>query len=93
MQGLQGPSPVDQVQGQPVQQLVIAGTGDCRHSEIVGIGNQPDAEVPLPDAVGNHPGGQGMVAASQPPGEFQPAALLVIEFRLIPAGQDDGESP
>ena len=68
--GLDAPSSLDELGGQPVQQFGM-GRGGPQLAEVAGRGHQAPAEVMLPDAVHHHPGRQGMIGLSQPPGQGQ----------------------
>ena len=50
---------------QPVEQLGVR-RALAEHAEVVGRADEPLAEVPAPDAVDHHPGGQRVVRVGQP---------------------------
>ena len=50
-------------------------------TEVVGGADQPGTEQPVPDAIGHDPGGQRVVAAGQPAGQFTTAAFVGREER------------
>ena len=68
VQGLETPTAVHELAGQPVQQLGM-GWPRSGASEVAGRAHQPHAEVMLPDAVHHDPGGQRMVGLGQPLGQ------------------------
>ena len=62
----------DEVGGEAVEQVGVRGPFAV-DAEVVGGGDQPDAEVPLPDPVDDDPGPQGILRVGEPPGEVRPA--------------------
>ena len=74
MQSFDRPVLANQFGGQPVEQF---GGYRCGPElpEIVRGFNQPDPEVPLPDAVDDHPAGERVSGIGDPPGQLQPAAF------------------
>ena len=65
MHGFHRPSGFDEPAGQPVEQFRMIG-GLAEPAEIVGRADDPFAEMPEPDPVHHHPGGQRMIGARQP---------------------------
>ena len=65
LQVLQAPTVLDQVAGQPIQQLRMRRLGAVL-AEIVGRVDQPHSELMLPHAIDNHPGGQRVVRSGDP---------------------------
>ncbi len=60
--------------------------------EVIGRADQAFAEVPEPEAIDHHPGGQGVVAPGQPCRQFEPAAPARFERWLVFTGQDPGKA-
>src|SRR6266851_1069380 len=65
MQRLHLPAALDELYGQPVEQLGMRGSG-TEMAEVVGCGDDALAEVALPDAVDENAGRQRMIRARQP---------------------------
>ena len=73
-----------------VEQLGVGGR-PAPGAEVVGRGDQPPAEVVLPDPVDHDPGGQGVRRVDQPAGQLQPAALLGRDALGQPLAAEDLE--
>ncbi len=92
MHGLNAPAAADQLIGQPVEQLGMAGTG-AHVAEIVGSSDDAASEVIIPEAVGHHPGGEGVLGVGDPAGQ-QRARGLGFERQLGGAvGQQHAQRP
>ena len=68
MHGLDTPSPLHKLHGQPVQEIGVGGTGPRSPKISQGLYNPP-AEVVPPDPIHHHPSGQGIVRFHQPLGQ------------------------
>ena len=55
-------------------------------AEIVDRANESLAEMPAPDTIHQHPGGERVLRTGQPAGELESTALRWGERRLIVAG-------
>ena len=62
------------------------------HAEVVRRAHQPLAEMPLPDAVDDHPRGERVRARRDPAGQLAPAAPLA-DRRLGVAGEESRQPP
>ena len=71
MEGLEPPSPAHQFPSQRVEQLGMARSAAIE-PEIARRCHEPPAEVVLPDAVGDHAGGEGIGRISDPGSEPLP---------------------
>ena len=81
--------------GHPVQQPRVAGATFGRATKIAGVGHQSDAEMPVPNAVGDQPRGQTtdtVVRIGEPVRQLQPAALLGIAQLVVEGGQNAREA-
>ena len=70
---------LEQLAGEPIQQLAMRRPGSAR-AEVVAGGDQPWAEMMLPDAVDPTRAHQRVVAAGEPVGQ-RSTRLLVIDSR------------
>ena len=59
--------------------------------KLLGRGHEPPAEVPAPDPVHDHPGGQRVASVDDRVGQFQPAAPVPERPRL--AGREHRQEP
>ena len=75
MQVLEGTAMAQEVAGEPVEQLRMAGRFTAQ-AEVAGCGHQAPAEVALPDPVDNDAGGQGIVRIGDPLRQLQATAGL-----------------
>ena len=73
VQRLDRPAGGDESAGQPVEQLGVAGPF-AQDAEVAGGGDQPPAEVVLPDPVDHHARGQRVVGTRDRAGQLEPAA-------------------
>ena len=80
--GLDAPLPLDELGGQPVEQLGMRGMGAIL-AEIAGRAHQPFAEVILPDPVHHHPRCQRVLGAGNPFCQRQPAARAASGKRYL----------
>jgi hypothetical protein len=71
--GLDGPAAFDKALCQVVQKFRVSGLF-AHHAAVVRRPDQPFSEMPLPDAIDEHASCEGMVRASQPFRQLQPAA-------------------
>ena len=94
MQMLQTPAGRDEIPGQPVEQLRVAGSLP-HHAEIIFRGHQAFAEMPLPDTVDDDARHQGMIRLGKPTGQPQAKAGRFrqrLERRLLDRGQNHGHA-
>ena len=80
LQGLDVPARVDELGGQPVEQLGVAGELALR-AEVLGRLHQAGPEVHLPEPVHGDAGGQGVAGVDEPPRERQPVGLDALGQR------------
>ncbi len=73
VQRLERPAGRDELGGQVVEQLGMAGRV-AAHAEVAGRRDQPLAEMPLPHAVDQHAGRQRVLGVGDGPGQIEPAA-------------------
>ena len=52
------------------------GWGFATEAEVIGAADQAIAEVSLPDAIDDHPRGEGVIGVSEPMGEFETTAVV-----------------
>ena len=90
MQGLETPAGVDEAQGQPVEQLGMAG-GFGTQAEVAGRLDEAGAEVVLPDAVDQDAGGEWVLWRCDGPGQFE-ATVAPLERSAVGTGQHFEES-
>ena len=90
MHRLDRPARCDESLCQPVEQFQIDWPV-AEPAKVVGRTHQALAEMPEPEAIDHHPGGQGVVGPGQPFGQFEPAAPGRVERRLVFTGQNPGE--
>ena len=77
---LEAPAPVDELGGQPVEQLGMARRRALRAEVLVGL-DEPPAEVRLPEPVDRDPGRQRVLRVDQPAGQVEPVGRLVRRDR------------
>ena len=65
MQALHVPAGLNELKGQVIQQVLVQWPGRPQ-AKIADRLNQWSSEMPQPDVVDSHPGGQGMIAVRQP---------------------------
>ena len=75
MEMFDGPSAVNQFAGEPVEKFGMGG-GNASLAEIVDGADEAGAKVPVPDAVGHDPGGEGMLGMRQPFRELKSSARV-----------------
>ncbi len=69
MEAFHAPVVVAEVGGELVEEFGM-GDGAAHDAEVAGGGAEAAAEVVLPEAVGDDAGGEGVVGADEPGGEF-----------------------
>ena len=88
MELLQAPLPGHQFTRQPIQQFRM-GRRQPVHSEIVGRRSECLTEMPLPDPVRHHAGGERILRGDQPSG--QAAATLIVFIGAVRQGSSAGK--
>ena len=68
MELLHGPTRSYQITGQPIEQFGMGGS-DTIHSKVVGCRYQPNSEVTLPNAIGDHACGERVFRRCNPIGQ------------------------
>src|SRR3954462_10190119 len=92
MQLLERPSRGDEATCEEVEQLGVAGPlAHC--PEVAGGGDEASAEVTLPDAVDQDPGGEGIVGAGDRASQLESATPLAKWRRASLRREDREELP
>ena len=78
---LLAPAVLDEVDGQPVEDVTVFGHGGPG-AEVVGGLHEARAEERLPDPVDGHAGRERRLRVDEPPGESQPIAWCVGRKRM-----------
>ena len=75
MQRFEPPALANQLRRQPVEQLGVRRWLPA-HAEIAGRGDDPPAEVMLPETIHDHPRGQRVIRPREPGRQRRPPARL-----------------
>ena len=86
MQFLQAPAVLDELRGQPVQQIGMRGRFGS-HAKVAGSLDQACTKMVCPHAIGDYPRGEWVRRINDPLGEFQSSAAFLERLAIFPCQQ------
>src|SRR5262245_10446838 len=87
MQGLDRPAGLDEAGGEPIEQFGVRRPLAPR-AEVVAGGDEPGAEVVLPDSVDHHPRSERVLRRGNPAGQLQASTAGGLQWGVALAGED-----